>query len=116
MKQNRLTGGWQGLYPDFRRVGVYILSFDLRGFTAVTERESVATVERILDTLDALNHAVATEFSGTIRYSIGDSYCLTFPEASRAIAAAERLSVDWQVASSDGRFGCAIVTAQVARG
>jgi hypothetical protein len=23
MKQNRLTDDWQGLYPDFRRVGVY---------------------------------------------------------------------------------------------
>jgi class 3 adenylate cyclase len=88
--------------------GTYILSSDLRGFTALTERESVATVERILDTLDALSHAVATEFSGTVRYSIGDSYCLTFPEASGAIAAAERLSVDWQAANRDGRFGCAI--------
>jgi class 3 adenylate cyclase len=88
--------------------GTYILSSDLRGFTAVTERVSVATVEQILDTLDALNHAVAAEFGGTIRYSIGDSYCLTFPEASQAIAAAERLSLDWQAASRDGRFGCAI--------
>jgi class 3 adenylate cyclase len=88
--------------------GAYILSSDLRGFTAVTELESVATVERILDTLDALNHAVATEFGGTIRYSIGDSYCLTFPEASQAIAAAERLSLDWQAASRDGQFGCPI--------
>jgi class 3 adenylate cyclase len=88
--------------------GAYILSSDLRGFTAITELEPVATVEQILDTLDALNRAVATEFGGTIRYSIGDSYCLTFPEAHRAVAAAERLNLDWQAASRDGRFGCAI--------
>jgi hypothetical protein len=23
MKQNRLKRGWQGIFPDFRRVGVY---------------------------------------------------------------------------------------------
>jgi hypothetical protein len=25
MKQNRLPRDWQGLYPDFRRVGVYFV-------------------------------------------------------------------------------------------
>ena len=36
----------------------YILFTDLRGFTRATETEPVATIERILDALDALIHGV----------------------------------------------------------
>ena len=39
---------------------------------------SIAVIERVLDALDALIHAVAHEFEGTIRFSLGDGYCLTF--------------------------------------
>ena len=66
----------------------YILVSDLRGFTQFTETESIAVIERLLDSLDALIHAVANEFEGTIRFSRGDdSYCLTFAQASQVIAA-----------------------------
>jgi hypothetical protein len=29
MKQNRINGGWQGVFPDFRRVGVYVLAISM---------------------------------------------------------------------------------------
>jgi class 3 adenylate cyclase len=89
-------------------VNNYILIADLRGSKRVIRTEPIAIVERILDTLDTLNHRVARDFDGTIRFSFGDSYCLSFVAAARAIAAAERLSLDWEAASRDGRFSCAV--------
>jgi class 3 adenylate cyclase len=86
----------------------YILLTDLRGFTQMTESRSVVEVEQVLTALDAMTRSVAEEFSGRIRYSIGDSHCLTFAEASQAIGAAERLSAVWHAAGCDGRFDCAI--------
>ena len=86
----------------------YILFTDLRGFTQFTEVESIAVIERLLDTLDALVHAVANEFEGTIRFSVGDGYCLTFADASQVIAAAERLALDWDAANREGQYGCGV--------
>ena len=37
-----------------------------------------------------LTNRVAGKFSGTVRFSSGDAYCLTFADASLAMAAAER--------------------------
>jgi class 3 adenylate cyclase len=86
----------------------YILISDLRGFTRLTEAAAVATVERVLDTLEALAHAVAREFGGMIRYGINDAYCITFPNATQLIAAAVRLRRDWEAANDEAQFGCAI--------
>jgi class 3 adenylate cyclase len=86
----------------------YILLSDLRGFTRFTEAEPVVAVEHVLNTLDALARGVAHEFEGTIRHSVGDSYWLTFSDASRLIAAAERLNTGWETASREGKFDCAI--------
>jgi class 3 adenylate cyclase len=80
----------------------------LRGFTRLTETQPVAAIERLLDTLDALAHKVTHEFEGTIRFNFGDSYCLTFSNAALLIAAAERLSQDWEATDQDARSGCAI--------
>jgi adenylate cyclase len=86
----------------------FILSADLRGFTRFTEVQPIAIIERALDALDTLIQTVAREFDGTIRFSVGDSYCLTFLEAAQAITAAERLSLNWDAATREGQFGCAI--------
>jgi class 3 adenylate cyclase len=86
----------------------YILFSDLRGFTSFTAAEPVVVVEHVLNTLDALIAGVTHEFDGTVRYSVGDSYCLTFAVASRLIAAAERLSAAWELARREGKFDCAI--------
>jgi adenylate cyclase len=83
---------------------VYILFSDLRGFTRLIETEPVATVERVLDTLDTLMSATAREFDGTIRYSLGDSYCVTYAVASQMVAAASRLSEQWRAASKGQSF------------
>lgn len=86
----------------------YILVSDLCGFTRFTEAAPIAIVERLLDTLESIIHRVAREFGGTIHYNFGDAYCLTFPEATQVIAAAERLSRHWKTANREERFGCAI--------
>ena len=86
----------------------YILVSDLRGFTRLTETQPVVAIERLLDALDALAHRIAHEFDGTIRFSFGDSYCLTFSNVAQLVAAAERLSQDWEATGREARSGCAI--------
>jgi class 3 adenylate cyclase len=86
----------------------FILLSDLRGFTRVTEQEPMDAIERVLDTLDVLIHRVSRQFAGTILFSVGDTHCLTFAEASQVIAAADKLSTDWMEASREWNFDCAI--------
>ena len=73
----------------------YILVTDLRLFSRIIETAPMTTVEKILETLFGLTNRVVGEFSGTVRFSAGDAYCLTFADASLAMAAAERLSESW---------------------
>jgi adenylate cyclase len=82
----------------------FIVIVDLRGFTQLTHAQPVTTIERTLTALDGLVTATARHFGGTIRYHVGDSYCLTFPTASQAVEACERLVVDWDLIDS----GCSI--------
>jgi len=86
----------------------YIFVSDLRSFTRLTDVEPIATIERVLDALDSLTQTVAREFDATIRFSVGDSYCLTFSDAAQAMAAAERLSLTWEAVNREGQFGCPI--------
>ena len=84
----------------------YILFLDLKGFGKIMDADPASTaIERILDKLDAVTHGVAQEFAGTIRFNQSDSYCVTFAEAGEAVAAAERLSRNWDATE---QFGCAI--------
>src|SRR5499433_3414160 len=69
---------------------------------------SSTTVECILDALDAVTRSMAQEFSGTIRFNIGDSYCVTFAEAAQAIAGAERLTLSWDAIRCQEQFGCTV--------
>jgi class 3 adenylate cyclase len=74
----------------------YIVITDLRRFTSLLETLPMAQIEKILDRLRELVVNVCRDFSGTNRFSAGDSYFLTFPEARLAIAAVERLTQEWR--------------------
>jgi class 3 adenylate cyclase len=67
-----------------------------------------ATVERILDALEALTRGSAQELGGTVRFNLGDSYCVTFTEATQAIAWAERLARSWEAIRQQEQFSCTI--------
>jgi class 3 adenylate cyclase len=84
----------------------YILIADLRGFGRLARTASMRTVERVLDRLETLTNDVAHQLEGTIRFSAGDSYFLTFPQASHLIAAAEQLSQSWKAASHEDQTSC----------
>jgi class 3 adenylate cyclase len=86
----------------------FILFSDLSGFGRMMDAgPTTATVERILDALDALARGSAQELGGTVRFNLGDSYCVTFAEATQAIAWAERLSRNWE-AIRHREHGCTI--------
>src|SRR5262245_59274064 len=87
----------------------YILFSDLSGFGRMMDAgPTSATVERILDALDALARGTAQELGGTVRFNLGDSYCVTFTEAVQAIAWAERLTRSWEAILHQEQFGCTI--------
>jgi class 3 adenylate cyclase len=87
----------------------YILFSDLEGFGRMLDAGPAATtVERILDALDGVICSTAREFGGTIRFNVGDSYCLTFTEAAHAIRGAERLTQTWNAIRHSEQFGCTI--------
>jgi class 3 adenylate cyclase len=69
---------------------------------------ATTTVERILDALDGVIRATAQEFGGTVRFNVGDSYCVTFAEAAHAVAGAERLARSWDAIRHPEQFGCTI--------
>jgi class 3 adenylate cyclase len=86
----------------------WILLSDIRGFGQFIEVQATSRIERVLDTLDLLVGIATREFAGTVRLSVGDSYCLTFPDAFRAMSAAERLGRDWAAASREQEFNLPI--------
>lgn len=87
----------------------FILFSDLSGFGRMMDAgPASATVERILDALDALARGSAQELGGTVRFNLGDSYCVTFAEAAQAIAWAEHLTRSWEAIRHQEQFGCTI--------
>ena len=86
----------------------YIVFADLRGFSRIIETVPMTTDEKILEALFGLTNRVAAEFSGTVRFNSGDSYCVTFTDASRTMAAAERLSESWGAFVRQEKLPCAI--------
>jgi len=84
----------------------YIVITDLGGFTALTESSPVAVVEGILDRLSELVGGICREFGGLARFSVGDSYCLTFSEPAGALAAVERLADEWTAYTGDAGLRC----------
>jgi class 3 adenylate cyclase len=86
----------------------YIVLTDLRGFGALIETSPMTTVEKILDALFELTNQIARECDGTIRFSEGDAYCVTFADASSAMAAAERLRESWGAFEIQAKLHCAM--------
>jgi class 3 adenylate cyclase len=87
----------------------YIMFSDLEGFGAMLDAgPASATVERILDALDAVTRGIAQEFGGAVRFNLGDSYCLTFTDAAQAVSGAERLTRNWEAIREREEFGCTI--------
>jgi class 3 adenylate cyclase len=86
----------------------YIVVADLRGFLAYMESHPMATVEKILGHLLDLVGSVCREFGGTNRFGTGDSYCLTFLAADRAMEAVERLSRAWGDFQERAGISCGI--------
>jgi len=74
----------------------YIVVTDLHGFTTVLETAPLVVIEKIFDWLLELVGRVCRECSGTNRFGeSGDAYCMTFPDASLAMAAVEYLAEEW---------------------
>ena len=86
----------------------WVLVSDIRGFNQFTEAKPTSRIERVLDTLDLLVGVATRKFAGRVRSSAGDSYCLTFPDASQAMSAAEGLGRDWAAASREQEFNLPI--------
>jgi class 3 adenylate cyclase len=86
----------------------WILVSDIRGFTRFRRVEGTSRVEQLLSTLDLVSDKVAAKFDGTVRFSMGDGFCLTFPDAQRAMSAAEMLSRSWAAENRGQKFGCPI--------
>jgi class 3 adenylate cyclase len=84
----------------------YIVFADLRGCTRYAELRSMGEVEQILDELFDLTNRASREFDGANRFSIGDAYCLTFPQPAAAIQAAERLVERWARFASERAIDC----------
>ena len=84
----------------------YIVVTDLRGFSAFAEASPITVVEKSLECLLALVGRACQEFGGTNRFSAGDGYCLTFPDASLAMAAVERLTEGWDAFEHRERLHC----------
>jgi class 3 adenylate cyclase len=87
---------------------IYILFLDLHGFRKIMDAGPVTKIERTLDMLDAVTYGTAQDFGGTVRFNQGDSYCVTFTEAARAMAGAERLICKWDAIRHLEQFDCTI--------
>jgi len=84
----------------------YIVITDVRGFMRIAETAAPTTVEAVLEILFRLIHRITRELSGIVRFSVGDAYCLTFPEATLAMTAAEQLSEGWSAFVRQGQVPC----------
>jgi len=86
----------------------FVLITDLRGFSRGAETTDIAAIERVLDALHELIGGVARACDGTVRFSAGDSYCLTFTAAQQAMTAAEQLREGWAARDRQQALGCAL--------
>jgi len=86
----------------------YIVVTDLKFFGMLAETFHVTVFERVLDHFLELVERVCAEFMGINRISSGDSYVLTFADAARAIAAADRLLEEWKDFQRRENIRCAM--------
>ena len=91
--------------------GQYILWTDLRGFGKFAATARITDAEKVLDRLLELVGQVCQEYGGINRFSDGDTHCLTFSDADRAMAATERLAQDWDLFDRREQVNCQLVAA-----
>jgi class 3 adenylate cyclase len=91
--------------------GQYIVVADLGSFSKFMSPPQAATIERVLERLLELVGQVCREFGGTIRFNVGDAYCLTYSDADRALAAAERLAEGWHLFNRSENLDCPVTVA-----
>jgi class 3 adenylate cyclase len=89
----------------------YIVFTDLSGFRKFAQAATMATIEVVLDRLLELIEQVCRSFDGVNRFNVADAYCLTFPDADRALEAAERIAQEWNPYERKQHFGCPIFVA-----
>jgi class 3 adenylate cyclase len=87
----------------------FIVLTDLRGFMRFTETAPVTAVEEILDRLSDVINGISRELEGTVRFSMGDAFCVTFHGANAAMSAAERFDQRWRTFQDRERFVCPMV-------
>jgi class 3 adenylate cyclase len=88
--------------------GQYIVITDLRNYTVLVVKSPMAAMEQILNRLFELHDRMCRAYSGTNRFEAGDVYCVTFPDASLAMAAVERLEQEWDAFDRAQGLGCPI--------
>lgn len=112
--------GFPELVPVYRMVQTprtqiitdqYIVFTDLRGFGKFNGPTGVISVEKILNRLVELIREICREFAGAHRFDVGDASCMTFEDIDRALAAAERLTDQWDAFNRRERLGCSMVVA-----
>ena len=86
----------------------FIVCTDLGGFAAFTEASPIAVVEKVLDRLLELVGRVCRVGGGTTRFSVGDAYCCTFLDPSRAMVAVEHLTEEWSAFAQTERLPCSM--------
>jgi class 3 adenylate cyclase len=74
-----------------------IVFTDIRGFTPYQQSHSIEDIEQVLTNLDELEKRACEQHGGIIRLILGDSYFLTFAEASQALASIENLCQGWNI-------------------
>ena len=73
----------------------YIVVTDVKGFSALTDTSPSTVVESFLDALLDTVTSACRDFGGVVRFNAGDAYCVTFLEASAALAGAEHVLAAW---------------------
>jgi class 3 adenylate cyclase len=91
--------------------GQYLLWTDLRGCGKFVATAGITEAERVLDRLLELVGQICQEFGGINRFSEGDTHCLTFSDADRAVAATERLAQDWDLFDRREQLNCTMIAA-----
>ena len=73
-----------------------IVFTDIRGMTSYTGSRPIEDVEKLLLHHEMIHNLACEEFGGTTRLFLGDGCFMTFPKSQLALAAVEKLFVEWE--------------------
>lgn len=72
-----------------------VVTTDIGGFTLYYQSHSIDETDNLLLYLDQVTKSVCEENGGSVRIVAADGHVLTFPEAQHALAATEKLCLQW---------------------